>query len=151
MKEMKKERRIKLISITILLVLFFQYISVVLPFIEVQAAEIATEDSNGLRWKYTLNENNEATITIFNGNSSDLGETLEIPSELDGYKVVEVKGRYYQYSQDPYLSVLYYTTNNTRVKKLRLPEMNYALHVTVPNPNLALTLKHAQHVEEVDR
>ena len=85
-REMKNRKRIAFI---ILFILFFQYLSVLFPFL-VSRAEgeeaLTATDSNGIVWEYTLNE--EGQINNIKYVSGDIGETLIIPGILDGKTVV---------------------------------------------------------------
>ena len=82
---MKENNKLKHIASVLVFILLFQYISMILPFLEVHAS---TETVDGITWLYTISDG-KATI---NGISSGtVGETVTVPSILEECPVTSIQ------------------------------------------------------------
>ena len=88
---MKGNNKIKRLASILAFVILFQYVSIIVPFLEVNADEAT--DEYGVTWSYTLDSNGNATSvtwasgTVIRGTHS---YQVEIPATLDGHKVVSI-------------------------------------------------------------
>ena len=87
---MKGNKKLKHISSILTFIILFQYASIIIPFLEVNAAQSAT-DSTGVTWSYDLDSNGNAINVKWKSGDNVIDDhTVEIPSTLDNHNVISI-------------------------------------------------------------
>ena len=90
---MNKKSLTKKILIIIIFTILFLTLSGITNLSNIKASIQTFEDENGIKWEYSIEENNKVKITRIIVNNEE--NELIVPSSIDGYEVKEVSNQNY--------------------------------------------------------
>ena len=96
---MKEKNKIKPIAIILIFILMFQYLSVIIPLVNVNAE---TYYDGNINWQYEIDgEGNAINVKMFSA-SGNLPSSFTFPETIDGHTVISIESSalFYQYSQN---------------------------------------------------
>ena len=91
---MNKKSLTKKILIIIIFTVLFLTLSGITNLSNIKASIQTFEDENGIKWEYSIEENNKVKITRIIVNNEE--NELIVPSSIDGYEVKEVSNQNYE-------------------------------------------------------
>ena len=86
---MKKRKSFKYLASILVFIMVIQYISILIPFINVKAAQTTT-DGNGTTWSYVIDNEGNATNVIWESGDVVFDNKIQFPAVLDGHNVISI-------------------------------------------------------------